>query len=119
MIARRPAATPRPLTKKPRNYRRRRPRPPHSRRFICHPPAAMPKERRPAKSSRRRLRVVASDGIRIRPQRRRPNGPVALRKEEVTLHGRRVAYRTGGWGPLLVLIHGITSNSATWDRVPA
>lgn len=33
------------------------------------------------------------------------------------IRGKRVAYRTGGWGPLLVLIHGITSNSATWDRV--
>jgi pimeloyl-ACP methyl ester carboxylesterase len=42
---------------------------------------------------------------------------VALRKGEVELHGRTIAYRTGGWGPLLVLIHGITSNSATWDRV--
>lgn len=43
--------------------------------------------------------------------------PLALRKQEITIHGRTVAYRTGGWGPLLVLIHGITSNSATWDRV--
>jgi pimeloyl-ACP methyl ester carboxylesterase len=42
---------------------------------------------------------------------------VALRKDVVRLHGREVAFRTGGWGPLLVLIHGITSNSATWDRV--
>jgi pimeloyl-ACP methyl ester carboxylesterase len=44
-------------------------------------------------------------------------GPVAIHKDELVLHGRRVAFRTGGWGPLLVLIHGITSNSATWDRV--
>jgi pimeloyl-ACP methyl ester carboxylesterase len=51
------------------------------------------------------------------PARRAPEGPIALHKDEVTLHGRKLAYRIGGWGPLLVLIHGITSNSATWDRV--
>jgi pimeloyl-ACP methyl ester carboxylesterase len=36
---------------------------------------------------------------------------------EIELHGRTIAYRAGGWGPLLVLIHGSTSNSASWDRV--
>ncbi len=41
----------------------------------------------------------------------------AITKESIVLGGRRLAYRTGGSGPLLVLIHGITSNSATWDRV--
>jgi pimeloyl-ACP methyl ester carboxylesterase len=33
------------------------------------------------------------------------------------LHGHRVAYRLKGSGPLLVLVHGITSSSATWERV--
>jgi pimeloyl-ACP methyl ester carboxylesterase len=33
------------------------------------------------------------------------------------LHGHRVAYRHAGSGPVLVLIHGITSSSATWTRV--
>jgi pimeloyl-ACP methyl ester carboxylesterase len=37
--------------------------------------------------------------------------------QELTLHGNRVAYRQGGSGPVVVLIHGITSNSATWKRV--
>jgi pimeloyl-ACP methyl ester carboxylesterase len=69
------------------------------------------------KTARTRLRVVPADGRRAPAQRRAAKGPVALRKGEITLHGRKVAYRTGGWGPLLVLIHGITSNSATWDRV--
>src|SRR3954470_11343988 len=33
------------------------------------------------------------------------------------LHGHRVAYRQEGSGPLIVLVHGITSSSATWERV--
>ena len=33
------------------------------------------------------------------------------------LHGHRVAYRLEGSGPLIVLVHGITSSSATWERV--
>src|SRR5215208_3666437 len=36
---------------------------------------------------------------------------------EITLHGNRVSYRCGGSGPLLVLIHGITSSSASWESV--
>jgi len=36
---------------------------------------------------------------------------------EITLHGHRVSYRCGGSGPLLVLIHGITSSSASWEPV--
>ena len=38
-------------------------------------------------------------------------------KHQVQLYGRRIAYRGGGSGPPLLLIHGITSNSATWDKV--
>src|SRR5512142_745439 len=33
---------------------------------------------------------------------------------EIVLHGHRVFYRSAGSGPVLVLIHGITSTSATW-----
>src|SRR4051812_46859470 len=33
------------------------------------------------------------------------------------LHGHRVAYRLEGSGPPIVLVHGITSSSATWERV--
>ena len=40
-----------------------------------------------------------------------------LATDEITLHGNRVTYRTGGEGPLLVLIHGITSSSASWETV--
>src|SRR5918995_5015005 len=35
----------------------------------------------------------------------------------ISLHGHRVSYRSGGDGPLLVLIHGITSSSASWEPV--
>ena len=38
--------------------------------------------------------------------------------EEIALHGHRVFYRTAGsGGPVLVLVHGITSTSATWAKV--
>ena len=36
---------------------------------------------------------------------------------ETVLHGHRVAYRCAGSGPPVVLVHGITSTSATWERV--
>jgi pimeloyl-ACP methyl ester carboxylesterase len=37
--------------------------------------------------------------------------------QHLTLHGHRVAYRRAGSGPVIVLLHGITSSSATWGRV--
>ena len=37
--------------------------------------------------------------------------------QEIELHGHRVAYRCAGSGPAIVLVHGITSTSATWERV--
>ena len=36
---------------------------------------------------------------------------------EVRLHGHRIAYRTAGSGPVVLLIHGIAGSSATWDDV--
>jgi pimeloyl-ACP methyl ester carboxylesterase len=36
---------------------------------------------------------------------------------EILLHGHRVFYRGAGTGPVLVLVHGITSTSATWANV--
>jgi pimeloyl-ACP methyl ester carboxylesterase len=36
---------------------------------------------------------------------------------EIVLHGHRVFYRSAGSGPALVLVHGITSTSATWANV--
>ena len=42
-----------------------------------------------------------------------------MRRTEVTLHGHRMAYREAGdpSRPALLLIHGITRSSATWDPV--
>jgi pimeloyl-ACP methyl ester carboxylesterase len=36
---------------------------------------------------------------------------------DLLLHGHRVFYRSGGSGPVVVLVHGITSTSATWANV--
>jgi pimeloyl-ACP methyl ester carboxylesterase len=50
----------------------------------------------------------------------KPSGGRALEQPQLrrlTLHGHRIAYRQAGSGPALVLIHGITSSSATWERV--
>ena len=41
----------------------------------------------------------------------------SLHLRRLVLHGHRVAYRHAGSGPVIVLIHGITSSSATWARV--
>jgi pimeloyl-ACP methyl ester carboxylesterase len=41
----------------------------------------------------------------------------ALEPSELTLHGHRVSYRTGGRGPALLLLHGITNSSETWKHV--
>jgi pimeloyl-ACP methyl ester carboxylesterase len=40
-----------------------------------------------------------------------------LEIREISLHGNRVSYRIGGDGPPLVLLHGITSSSASWESV--
>lgn len=48
-----------------------------------------------------------------------PTTAAALTRAEITLHGHRVSYRTGGLegGPLLLLVHGITNSSKTWEPV--
>jgi pimeloyl-ACP methyl ester carboxylesterase len=40
-----------------------------------------------------------------------------VKTRTISLHGHRVSYRCGGAGPLLVLVHGITSSSASWEPV--
>src|SRR3954468_13129270 len=39
------------------------------------------------------------------------------RLHEILLHGHRVFYRSAGSGPVIVLVHGITSTSATWANL--
>ena len=39
--------------------------------------------------------------------------------KEIQLHGHRLSYRCGGHGPLLILIHGITNSSASWEPILA
>ena len=41
----------------------------------------------------------------------------AIRQTEIRLHGHRLCYRTGGRGPVLLLIHGITNSSASWEPI--
>jgi pimeloyl-ACP methyl ester carboxylesterase len=43
--------------------------------------------------------------------------PPPIRREELTLHGHTVSYRTAGEGPVLVLIHGVAGTSETWEGV--
>ena len=40
-----------------------------------------------------------------------------IRHEDIRLHGHRLRYRTGGRGPVLALVHGITNSSASWEPV--
>ena len=53
----------------------------------------------------------------------RPHGGQAVSAgiplQETTLHGHRVGFRMAGDGPLIVLIHGITSTSDVWVDVMA
>jgi pimeloyl-ACP methyl ester carboxylesterase len=41
----------------------------------------------------------------------------ALTPHHMALHGHRVSYRQGGDGPVLLLLHGVTNSSATWEPV--
>jgi pimeloyl-ACP methyl ester carboxylesterase len=54
-----------------------------------------------------------------RPPRRvstaRARGSLGVRY--ISLHGERLAYRQAGSGPVILLIHGITSSSEVWLRV--
>jgi len=40
-----------------------------------------------------------------------------IRQERIELHGHTCSYRTGGRGPVLALVHGITNSSASWEAV--
>jgi pimeloyl-ACP methyl ester carboxylesterase len=40
-----------------------------------------------------------------------------VRQTPIELHGHRVAFRQAGSGPVVCLVHGITSTSLTWEAV--
>jgi pimeloyl-ACP methyl ester carboxylesterase len=42
---------------------------------------------------------------------------MTLIAKELTLHGHQVTYRVAGSGPVLLLVHGVTNSSQTWERV--
>ena len=54
-----------------------------------------------------------------RTRQHAPAAPDPGGLHEVVLHGHRVFYRSAGDGPVLVLVHGITSTSDTWSNVLA
>jgi pimeloyl-ACP methyl ester carboxylesterase len=43
--------------------------------------------------------------------------PAVSESRRISLHGNRIAYREAGHGPVLLLVHGITSDSSIWERV--
>ncbi len=43
-----------------------------------------------------------------------PLRDLELRREETRLHGRTISYLTAGEGPVLLLVHGIASDSDAW-----
>jgi len=40
-----------------------------------------------------------------------------MEQKEFTIHGKRLKYRIGGKGPLLLLIHGMAGSATTWKQV--
>jgi pimeloyl-ACP methyl ester carboxylesterase len=71
--------------------------------------------------------ATTEDSSAPRPPATTPVDPEALdtlaegsdpsQLHEVRIHGHRVAFRLAGTGPLIVLVHGITGNSAQWEPV--
>jgi pimeloyl-ACP methyl ester carboxylesterase len=40
-----------------------------------------------------------------------------MEKRQISLHGHQIGYRTGGSGPVVVLIHGMAGSGSTWEPV--
>src|SRR3954452_9496955 len=58
-----------------------------------------------------------STGNRQDDDRSHRGGRAGGELEEITLHGHRVTFRRAGWGPAILLIHGIAGSSETWEPV--
>jgi pimeloyl-ACP methyl ester carboxylesterase len=46
-----------------------------------------------------------------------PTTTAAIEMRHLSIHGHRLAVRTGGAGPVLLLVHGMAGSSATWRYV--
>ncbi|HEX7520659.1 MAG TPA: alpha/beta fold hydrolase, partial [Acidimicrobiia bacterium] len=43
-----------------------------------------------------------------------------MKLQKISIHGHQVAYRMGGEGPAVLLIHGMAGSASTWqDVMPA
>jgi pimeloyl-ACP methyl ester carboxylesterase len=73
--------------------------------------------KRPAGSAKRRSAAKTPPARSSEPHLSHSTDPDQPQLRKLKLHGDRIAYRLAGSGPPLVLIHGITSSSATWVRV--
>ncbi len=71
---------------------------------------------RPNASRRKQGRSAKSAEPPLEPTSRAAD-PELDGLHEIVLHGHRVFYRSAGSGPVVVLVHGITSTSATWANV--
>jgi pimeloyl-ACP methyl ester carboxylesterase len=71
---------------------------------------------RPTGGSRGKDRATNAAKLR-REDAVRDGAPDFDALRELVLHGHRVFYRSAGGGPVVVLVHGITSTSRTWANV--
>ena len=71
---------------------------------------------RAGSTNRAEARDAGSAGPPLKPNVNEP-APGLAALHELVLHGHRVFYRSAGSGPVVVLVHGITSTSATWANV--
>jgi pimeloyl-ACP methyl ester carboxylesterase len=81
---------------------------PHTTRRAAEPPGQVGRTRHLSGSTTLDLWDPASDAAVL--------DAVTLERHEMQLHGHRVSYRTAGSGPALLLLHGITNSSVTWER---
>src|SRR5919206_5325611 len=61
--------------------------------------------------------METSAGNRSGDDRKKGGGDAPATHEEITLHGHRVSYRRAGWGPVILLLHGVAGSSETWTPV--
>ena len=44
-------------------------------------------------------------------------GSTSFERRTINIHGHDVSYRTGGEGPVVLLVHGMAGSSSTWRSV--